>query len=125
MNRVLNAVARIGRAITSIFTGAPDALVAAVETALITAKPYFPYALELSELAAKVFTPGVTLDDAIVAFAKKVNLELNEAGIIVAGRRQGDIIRDLVRYALQKAFPDASTRWLNRAIELAYAKVKP
>jgi len=121
MNKLLSAFSRAARAVWSIFAGTPDAIVAAIEAGLLAAKPYFPIALEISEFAAAL-TP-VTIDDVIVAFAKKYQVDASE--IIIAGRPQGDIIRDLVRLVLRKAFPGAADRWLNRAIELAYAKVNP
>lgn len=121
MSKIANFFGRILDVFKSIFTGTSNAVIIAIESGLLAAKPYFDDALTLSEWAASL-TP-TTVDDVVVAFAKKYEVDVSE--IVVSGRKQGDIIRDLIRLVLQKLFPTAATRWLNRAIELAYSKVNP
>lgn len=121
MNRVLKGFVTVIKAIGSIFTGSPNAVIAAIEKGLLAAKPYFEDALEISEWVA-AFTP-TPADDLVISFVKKYSVDASQ--IMQIGRPQGDITRDLIRLALQKRFPDAADRWLNRAIELAYSKVNP
>lgn len=121
MNRVTRFFNKLVKVVGSIFTGTSNAVIIAIETGLLAVKPYFEDALSISEWAATL--TSTTVDDKLVAFAKKYSVDVST--IVVAGRDEGDIIRDLIRLVLQKLFPDAATRWLNRVIELAYSKVKP
>jgi hypothetical protein len=121
MSKITSFFSKIIKTIGSIFTGTSNAVIAAIEAGLVAAKPFFDDALTISEWAAAL-TP-TTIDDVVVAFAQKYEVDVST--IVVSGRRQGDIIRDLIRLVLQKLFPGAADRWLNRAIELAYSKIKP